>query len=48
MGSWGTGIFDDNIAFDIKKEFNGTVREGLSIQEATEQILENYKEVSIL
>jgi hypothetical protein len=44
MGAWETGIFDDDLALDVKEEFTEALREGLSVQEATEQILESYED----
>ncbi|MDP4147032.1 MAG: DUF4259 domain-containing protein [Bacillota bacterium] len=45
MGTWGYGIFDDDTALDIKGDFEEYVEEGLSITDATERILEEYKEI---
>ncbi|MBK1813218.1 DUF4259 domain-containing protein [Clostridium sp. YIM B02505] len=45
MGTWGYGIFDDDTASDIKGDFDEYIKEGLSVTEATESILEEYQEI---
>lgn len=45
MGTWNTGIFDDDIAMDIKAEFDDAIAGGMSVKEATEQILESFEDV---
>jgi hypothetical protein len=45
MGAWGTGIFDDDLALDIKADFEDALDNGLTIDAATQQILEEYAEV---
>jgi hypothetical protein len=42
MGAWGTGIFDDDITCDVRDEFFEYLDEGLTVKEATKEILENY------
>lgn len=44
MGSWGTGIFDDDVALDIRGEFEDALAEGMSVEEATSRILESWRE----
>lgn len=44
MGTWDVGIFDDDVAMDIQAEFEEAIEEGLSVIEATEQILESFEE----
>jgi len=44
MGAWGSGIFDDDTALDIRDNFEEYIEEGLSITEATKRILEEYQE----
>ncbi|MDF2822200.1 MAG: hypothetical protein K0R15_2648 [Clostridiales bacterium] len=44
MGTWNTGIFDDDLAMDIKAEFEEAIEEGLSAKEATAMILEAYED----
>jgi hypothetical protein len=44
MGTWGYGIFEDDVTSDIKGDFEDYLDEGLTIDEATERILEEYEE----
>lgn len=44
MGAWGSGIFDDDTALDIRDNFEEYIENGLSIIEATERILEEYRD----
>jgi hypothetical protein len=44
MGTWGYGIFEDDITSDIKGDLEDYLDEGLTIDEATERILEEYEE----
>lgn len=45
VGTWDTGIFDDDVAMDIKAEFDEAIADGMSVKEATEQILESFADV---
>jgi hypothetical protein len=42
MGAWGTGIFQDDIACDIRNEYEDHLGSGLSAQAAKARILESY------
>jgi hypothetical protein len=42
MGAWGTGIFEDDTTCDVRDEFIDLLKEGLSVEEATQAVLENY------
>lgn len=44
MGTWDTGIFDDDIAMDVKAEFDDAMAEDLTVEEATEQVLESFED----
>lgn len=44
MGAWGYGIFDDDTSLDIRDNFEKYIENGLSIIEATEKILEEYRD----
>lgn len=44
MGTWDTGIFDDDLAMDIKSEFDDAIEEGMSVKKATKQILESFED----
>lgn len=45
MGTWGYEILDDDTALDIKGDFEEYLEEGLSVREATENILQEYEDV---
>lgn len=45
MGTWGNGIFDDDLALDIKGEFENDLKAGLSVNIATARILQAYSDV---
>jgi hypothetical protein len=42
MGAWGTGIFQDDTACDVRDEYRDHIGNGLSAEEATARILKNY------
>lgn len=42
MGAWGTGIFQDDTAGDIRDEYRDHIGNGLSGPEATARILKSY------
>lgn len=45
MGAWGTGIFDDDLAMDVREDFEELVdEEGLDIAIATKNILKKYRD----
>ncbi|WP_109438675.1 hypothetical protein [Aquimarina sp. AU119] len=44
MGTWGTAIFSDDLASDIKSEFRNKIGLGKTSQEATNEILDDYVE----
>ncbi|WP_066174657.1 DUF4259 domain-containing protein [Bacillus marinisedimentorum] len=44
MGAWGTGIFEDDTACDVRDQFIDYLEEGKTIQEATAKITEEYEE----
>ncbi len=43
MGAWGTGIFQDDTACDIRDDYKDYLGDGLSGPEATTRILSEYK-----
>lgn len=43
MGAWGTGIFQDDTACDIRDEYKQLLGDGLSAPQAKARILEAYK-----
>jgi hypothetical protein len=45
MGTWNTGILDDDLAMDIKDEFDDAIEDGLSVIDATRQVLESFEDV---
>ena len=42
MGAWGTGIFQDDTACDIRDDYRDHIGDGLSGPEATARILKSY------
>ncbi len=44
MGTWGTAIFSDDLASDIKLEFRNKIGFGKNSIEATEELLKDYSE----
>lgn len=42
MGTWGTGIFQDDDACDVRGEFRDLIGDGLTTKEATDRILGEY------
>lgn len=47
MGSWGTAIFSDDFASDLKSEFRDKIAFGKEPNEATQELLNEYKEALI-
>jgi hypothetical protein len=45
MGTWGTSIFSDDFASDIKSEFRDKIGFGKSPVEATNELIDFYKDV---
>lgn len=45
IGTWSSDVFDDDLALDIKDEFESGLSEELSIPGITKEILENYEDV---
>ncbi len=44
MGTWGFEIFDDDIAFDVKATFEDYVDSGMSMDEVTERVMEDFED----
>ncbi|GAA0182110.1 hypothetical protein SH2C18_45440 [Clostridium sediminicola] len=44
MGAWGTGIFEDDTTCDVRDDFIDYLEEGLSAEEATQIIINEYSE----
>jgi len=42
MGTWGTAIFSDDTASDVRDEFRDLIGEGLSTEQATDKLLREY------
>lgn len=42
MGAWGYGIFDDDLARDVRGDFEGALDEGLSVSVSTRRVLEEH------
>lgn len=46
MGAWGPAIFSDDLASDIRADFRDLIGEGLTPQEATARILQEYADAT--
>jgi hypothetical protein len=44
MGVWGLGIFDDDLTLDVRGTFEDALAEGLSVQQATGLVLQDYRD----
>src|SRR4051794_34638039 len=42
VGAWGTAIFSDDTALDIRDEWRDAILDGLSTEEATARLLESF------
>lgn len=42
MATWGVGIFDDDLAQSVRRDFAALVAEGMSVYAAAESLLEKY------
>ena len=45
MGTWGTDIFSDDLASDIRRRYRDIVGDGFSGQRATEILFEEYRDI---
>jgi hypothetical protein len=45
MGAWGTGIFSDDTASDIRDEWRDAVLDGLDSDAATDRLLESFSDL---
>lgn len=44
MGTWSYGIFDDDFTCDIRYAFEENMKKGLSVEEASRNILEEFED----
>jgi hypothetical protein len=44
MGAWSYGIFDDDFTSDVRYGFEEHIKQGLSLEEATEQIFIDFED----
>jgi len=44
MGHWGSGIFENDVAADVKDLMEELLEQGLTIDEATAQALDEYED----
>ena len=44
MGIWGTKLYQDDLALDVKEEYIGKIERGLSNQKALEEIIKENEE----
>jgi len=42
VGAWGPGIFSDDTACDVRDEFRDLIGQGLSVEAATDQVMQPY------
>ena len=42
MGTWGTGIFDNDTTADLRGDFEDLLAEGLGVEAATERVVADY------
>lgn len=45
MGTWGAGLFDDDLASDVRGSFEDCVGSGMPVAEAAEAVLAEYGDV---
>jgi hypothetical protein len=45
MGTWGTAIFSDDLAGDIRMRYRSLIGDGLTGEQATDILLEEYQEI---
>ena len=45
MGAWGIGLYQDDVAEDVREDYKSYLREGLNNEQAYEKIFIQYKEV---
>jgi hypothetical protein len=45
MGTWGTSLYSDDLASDVKESFLTLVGDGVSSQKATKQVFDEYSEL---
>lgn len=43
MGTWGTGLFSDDLASDVRERFRDFIGEGLTTEAAVSRLLREYK-----
>src|SRR5580765_3908092 len=42
MGTWGTGIFDDDTAADLREDFKDALAKGMTAEAATKKLVATY------
>lgn len=45
MGTWGFGLYENDISLDVKDEFEELYKEGKTAQEITEKLTEAYRDI---
>ncbi len=45
MGSWGFGLFEDDVACDVRDDYRSLLEDGVDDEEAARRILERYDEL---
>jgi hypothetical protein len=44
MGTWGTGLYSDDTACDVRDDYKGILGDGISEPEATERLIEQWRD----
>jgi hypothetical protein len=44
MGAWGIGLFDDDVAVDVKLSFEGGLEAGMTVAAATRETMEEFED----
>ena len=45
MGAWGTGLYQDDIAMEVREYYQELLKKGISNEESLECVLEAFEEV---
>ncbi len=45
MGSWGTAIFSDDVACDVRDSYKAILAKGIDEPESTGQMIRDYEEI---
>lgn len=45
MGTWGTGLYENDTALDVKDEFEEYYQRGMAVQEITDRLMQEYADI---